>query len=130
MFDAPLFEIINNWFDNHCRKGNDWNTFEYQIKKCHVGKAKYVESNSKDIFDRMRFDRMRAGELFRLDDPEYPKVWEIVTRTLKLSVELNASTDVDQVRDQLSEIIGSQLNKSTVVFAPFFPSAHYKKLVT
>src|SRR5436190_6028229 len=71
--------------------------------------------SSKDIFDRMR-----AGELLRLNDPEYPKVWEVVTRTLKLSVELNTSTDVDQVRERLSEIIGSRLDKSTTIFAPFF----------
>jgi len=66
------------------------------------------------------FDRMKAGELFRLDDPEYPKVLEIVNRTLKLSAELNSSTDVNQIRERLSEIIGSQLDKSTTVFAPFY----------
>ena len=71
--------------------------------------------NSKDIFDRMR-----AGELFRLDDPQYPKVLEIVSRTIKLSAELNASTHVDQIRERLSEIIGAPLDKSTTVFAPFF----------
>lgn len=70
--------------------------------------------------DRDIFDRMKAGELFRLDDPEYPKVLEIVNRTLKLSAELNTSTDVDQIRERLSEIIGSQLDKSTTVFAPFY----------
>jgi acetyltransferase-like isoleucine patch superfamily enzyme len=70
--------------------------------------------------DRDIFDRMKAGELFRLDDPEYPKVLEIVNRTLKLSAELNSSTDVNQIRERLSEIIGSQLDKSTTVFAPFY----------
>ena len=71
--------------------------------------------NRKDIFDRMR-----AGELFRLDDPQYPKVLEIVSRTIKLSAELNASTDVDQIRERLGEIIGTPLDRSTTVFAPFF----------
>ena len=71
--------------------------------------------NSENIFDRMR-----AGELFRLDDPQYPKVLEIVSRTIKLSAELNASTNVDQIRERLSEIIGTQLDKSTTVFTPFF----------
>ena len=70
--------------------------------------------------DRDIFDRMKAGELFRLDDPEYPKVLEIVNRTLKLSAELSTSTDVNQIRERLSEIIGSQLDKSTTVFAPFY----------
>ena len=78
-------------------------------------KRKADHRNSKDIFDRMR-----AGELFRLDDPQYPKVLEIVSRTIKLSAELNASTHVDQIRERLSEIIGTPLDKSTTVFAPFF----------
>ena len=66
------------------------------------------------------FDRMKAGELFRLDDPEYPKVWEFVSRTIKLSAELNTSTDVDQIRERLSEITGTQLDKSTIIFTPFY----------
>ena len=66
------------------------------------------------------FYRMKAGEPIRLDDPEYPKIWEVVTRTLKLSAELNTSTNVDEIRKRLSEIIGSQLDESTTVFAPFY----------
>jgi acetyltransferase-like isoleucine patch superfamily enzyme len=66
------------------------------------------------------FDRMKAGELFRLDDPEYPKVLEVVARTIKLSAGLNTSTNVDQIRQQLSEIIGSRLDSSTTVFVPFY----------
>ena len=69
--------------------------------------------------DRNIFDRMRAGELFRLDDPEYPKVLEIVNRTIKLSVALNTSTDVNQIRERLSEITDSTIDESTTVFAPF-----------
>jgi acetyltransferase-like isoleucine patch superfamily enzyme len=69
---------------------------------------------------RTIFDRMRSGELFRLDDPEYPGVLEIVNRTLRLSAQLNASGDGDQVRQLLSEIIGSPIDDSTTIFAPFY----------
>ena len=55
-----------------------------------------AEPSKRDIFDRMR-----AGEPIRLDDPQYYKVQEIVTRTLKLSVALNTSTDVEQIRDRV-----------------------------
>lgn len=65
------------------------------------------------------FERMKAGEWLRQDDPEYPKVWEVVARTLRLSAQLNTSTDVSQIRNLLSEIIGSPIDPSTVVFAPF-----------
>jgi acetyltransferase-like isoleucine patch superfamily enzyme len=65
------------------------------------------------------FERMKAGEIIRQNDPEYPKVMEVVNRTISLSAKLNASTDVDQIRDRLSEIIGSEIDKSTTIFAPF-----------
>ena len=54
-----------------------------------------------------------------MNDPQMPKVWEIVARTIKLSAALNISTDVDQARDKLSEIIGSQIDRSTTIFTPF-----------
>jgi acetyltransferase-like isoleucine patch superfamily enzyme len=63
---------------------------------------------------------MQAGEPIRLDDPQYPKVQEVVSRTIQLSAALNTSTNVDQIRERLSQIIGSELDESTTVFAPFF----------
>lgn len=72
------------------------------------------QQDNRDIFDRMR-----AGELFRLDDPQYYKVNEVVTRTLRLSAALNTATDVEQVRAQLSDIIGQTIDDSTTIFAPF-----------
>ena len=75
----------------------------------------YPRTSKKDIFERMK-----AGALIRLDDPEYPKIQEIVSRTIRRSAALNTSTDVDQIRERLSEIIGSHLDESTTVFAPFY----------
>ena len=66
------------------------------------------------------FDRMKAGEPIRLDDPEYPKVQEFVDRTLRLSTQLNSSTDSDQIRKRLSEITGSEIDETTTVFIPFY----------
>ena len=65
-------------------------------------------------------DRLRAGEPIRLDDPQYFKIQEIVDRTIELSAQLNTSTHIDQIRERLSEIIGTPLDKSTTVFAPFY----------
>ena len=75
-----------------------------------------VSSQSK----RDIFDRMKAGEPIRLDDPEYPKVQEFVDRTLRLSTQLNSSTDSDQIRKCLSEITGSEIDETTTVFIPFY----------
>lgn len=70
--------------------------------------------DSEDIFKRMR-----AGQPIRLDDPQYPRVWEIVSKTLTLVTEMNAtSTSVEQLRERLSVIIGSDIPESTIIFGP------------
>ena len=73
-----------------------------------------MEKKHRDIFDRMR-----AGESIPFDDPEYYKIFEAVSRTIELSAALNTSTGIDQIRDRLSEIIGTQLDQSTNIFIPF-----------
>jgi acetyltransferase-like isoleucine patch superfamily enzyme len=74
-------------------------------------------SNNQD--DRDIFDRMLSGEPIRKDDPEYPKFFEAVARTIKLSATLNTSTDIHQIRNRLSEITGSEIDVSTTIFIPF-----------
>jgi acetyltransferase-like isoleucine patch superfamily enzyme len=65
--------------------------------------------------------RLRAGAPLRKDDPEYAQFTAVVTRTIRLCVELNAAaTDVDQVRARLSDIIGTAVEASTTIFPPFY----------
>jgi acetyltransferase-like isoleucine patch superfamily enzyme len=71
--------------------------------------------DKKDIFTRMK-----SGEPIRLDDPEYPRVQEVVDRTLRLSIQLNSSTSTDQTRTRLSEITGNEIDGTTTVFIPFY----------
>ena len=66
------------------------------------------------------FERMLAGGIIHMTDPQMHKVWEVVASTIKLSAALNTSTDVDQIRDRLSEITGNQINKTTTIFIPFY----------
>jgi acetyltransferase-like isoleucine patch superfamily enzyme len=66
------------------------------------------------------FERMRAGGLISNDDPQMRLVWEVVHHTLKLSPALNAATDVEQIRERLSEIIGIEIEKTTMIFVPFY----------
>ncbi|HUH33612.1 MAG TPA: sugar O-acetyltransferase [Daejeonella sp.] len=66
------------------------------------------------------FERMLAGGIIRNDDPQMPKAWKVVARTIKLSAALNVSTDITEIRERLSEITGSQIDRSTIVFAPFY----------
>lgn len=65
------------------------------------------------------FDRMLAGGLIPFTDPEYPKIFEAVSNTINLSVALNSSTNVEEIRVRLSEIIGQKIDESTTIFTPF-----------
>jgi acetyltransferase-like isoleucine patch superfamily enzyme len=65
------------------------------------------------------FSRMLAGGIIDNNDPDLPKLWKQVSQTIALSSTLNAATDTNQIRVQLSTIIGSAIDTSTIVFVPF-----------
>ncbi len=65
------------------------------------------------------FHRLKSGNPIRLNDPEYPKIQAVVDRTIRLSAGLNTAATIDQIRERLSEIIGTGIDAGTVVFAPF-----------
>jgi len=67
------------------------------------------------------FERMHAGESIRKDDAEYGKFAEVISRTIRLCVEMNTTaTDLDQVRKKLGEIIGTKIDETTTIFPPFY----------
>jgi acetyltransferase-like isoleucine patch superfamily enzyme len=82
--------------------------------------GKLEEQNTLNWQDRDIFERMQAGEPIQLEDPQYPKVQAVVSRTIQLSAALNTSTDTDQIRERLSQIFGYPLEESTTIFAPFY----------
>ena len=63
---------------------------------------------------------MQSGQPFRLDDPAFQEINDYKDRTLSLSPQLNASTTTEEFRKRLSDIIGSNIDESTTIFAPFF----------
>lgn len=65
------------------------------------------------------FERMKNGGVVSQNDPEINQLWEVVSATRALSVELNASRDVNHARAILSQIIGQFIAESTTVFTPF-----------
>lgn len=67
------------------------------------------------------FERMKQGELIRLDDPNYSKVYEAIMRAFRITGELNSSYhDIEQTRAILSELIGYKIDESTCIIAPFY----------
>ncbi|MCE7039055.1 DapH/DapD/GlmU-related protein [Dyadobacter sp. CY312] len=75
-----------------------------------------MEEKEADIFARMR-----TGELIRKEDPGYEDFGTAVAGTIQLCVRMNAeATDLNDVRNRLSEIIGNEIDKSTTIFPPFY----------
>lgn len=67
------------------------------------------------------FERMKAGKPIRKDDPEYGKFGKVVSRTIRLCVQMNAEANsLDDVRKRLGEIIGTEIDDSTTIFPPFY----------
>jgi acetyltransferase-like isoleucine patch superfamily enzyme len=65
------------------------------------------------------FERMQAGGIIPQNDPQWADVWEIVNQTIALTAKLNASTNTEDIRAILAEIIGQAIDASTTVLAPF-----------
>ncbi|AIM36325.1 acetyltransferase [Sphingobacterium sp. ML3W] len=65
-------------------------------------------------------DRLKAGEQVSLSDPDYYKIYAVVDNTIRLSQKLNSSADTNELRNCLSEIIGTKVADSTIIFPPFY----------
>lgn len=76
--------------------------------------------NTEELYDTSILERMLNGEPVQLSDPEYHVVRNVVTKTMELSAKLNMSTNVEQVREQLSKIVNIKLDSSITVFPPFY----------
>lgn len=66
------------------------------------------------------FDRLQAGEVVHLIDPEFREIDETVSRTMRLSAQLNTAIDLTAARRILSDITGTTIDESTTVFVPFY----------
>ena len=65
------------------------------------------------------FERMREGGTIPHDDPQMPKIWKIVAKTMELKATLNTFASVEQIRERLSEIMGRNIDGTTRIFVPF-----------
>jgi len=65
------------------------------------------------------FERFQSGEVVLPNDPAFAVVNAIVPETLRLIGKLNASGDIAEAREILSQIFGQELDETTTVFPPF-----------
>ncbi|MBX6379380.1 MAG: sugar O-acetyltransferase [Thermoflavifilum aggregans] len=66
------------------------------------------------------FHRLQNGETIPAGDPEAYKMREASYATKKLLLRMNNSTDPDEIRNLLSEITGSAIDKTVAVFTPLY----------
>ncbi len=66
------------------------------------------------------FERLRNGETVTANNPEAYKLREASFATKKLLVQLNNSSDPEEIRDILSQITGSTIDESVAVFTPLY----------
>jgi acetyltransferase-like isoleucine patch superfamily enzyme len=67
------------------------------------------------------FERDRSGEVVSIEDPEFPKLKEVMLHTAELTTRLNTSFhDEDEVRSLFSELTGSEVDESTRITPPFY----------
>ncbi len=70
---------------------------------------------TKDIFERLR-----EGQTIQANDPEAFKLREASFATRELLIRMNNSVSPAEVRDLLSQITGSKIDKSVDVFTPLY----------
>lgn len=66
------------------------------------------------------FERLREGETIHANDPEGYKLRKASFATKKLLVQMNNSSNPDEIRDLLSQITGNEVDKSVDVFTPLY----------
>src|SRR5215213_2457971 len=72
--------------------------------------------------DKDIFERDKAGETIRLEDPEYPKLFEVILKAIRITAKLNAlvTDDLRKIRDVFSELIGKKVDDTFFVIPPFY----------
>lgn len=66
------------------------------------------------------FDRLINNEVILPNDPEAYKMREASFATKKLLVQMNNSSNPDEIRSLLSQITGSEIDESVDVFTPLY----------
>ncbi|MGV3503196.1 MAG: sugar O-acetyltransferase [Adhaeribacter sp.] len=68
------------------------------------------------------FERDKTGEIIRLDDPEYPRLFEVILKAIRTTAELNTlvTDDLGKIREVFSRLIGKTVDETFFVIPPFY----------
>ncbi len=70
--------------------------------------------------DKNVFQRLQSGEVIKYSDPGHSQISEAAFRTNKLLIGLNATTNLDSVRKQWSNLTGNTLDESSTIKPPVY----------
>jgi acetyltransferase-like isoleucine patch superfamily enzyme len=73
-----------------------------------------------ETFEKDIFERLKNGDTLSSSDTEIYKLREACYDTKKLIIQMNNSSDPAEIRDLLSQITGSEIDKSVAVFTPLY----------
>jgi acetyltransferase-like isoleucine patch superfamily enzyme len=76
-----------------------------------------IEEPTKTIFERDL-----AGEIIQLDDPEYPQIYAVIRKAIRITSQLNSMLidDEDEVRRVFSELINQKVDDTFFLIPPFY----------
>jgi acetyltransferase-like isoleucine patch superfamily enzyme len=74
-----------------------------------------METANKDIFERLR-----NGETIRPEDPQSSSLRKASYATMKLALQMNNSSNPEEILSLLSQITGQEIDASTAVFPPLY----------
>jgi len=68
------------------------------------------------------FERDLAGEIISLDDPEYPQIYAVIRKAIRITSQFNAmlADDEDEIRRVFSELINHKVDDTFFVIPPFY----------
>ncbi|MBO0358031.1 sugar O-acetyltransferase [Hymenobacter sp. BT186] len=75
-----------------------------------------------EIQPRTIFERELAGEVISLDDPDYPQIYAVIRKAIRLTSVLNAMQvdDNEQVNRVFSELINKPVDATFFLIPPFY----------
>ncbi len=66
--------------------------------------------------------RDKAGDIIRLDDPDYPKLFKVIQKAIRTTAKLNnlVTDDLQEINIIFSELIGKKVDDSFFIIPPFY----------
>lgn len=68
------------------------------------------------------FRRDKAGEIIKLDDPEYPELFKVIKKAIYTTSKLNnlITNDAQEINAIFSELIGQKVDETFFLIPPFY----------